>query len=295
MFLFFHQPFHPIHAVRYEYEPPRIRQELFTLPTEVLLPTRTKNTLTKEQFTANSIMIIDRESGAVLFEKNPDESRYPASLTKMMTALVAIESYDPSRVVTIQEESQAIGNTAHLQTGEQYTISDLLKATLIPSGNDAAFALASAYEGGYFAFVQRMNQRAKELSMNHTTYLNVSGVEQEGHSTTARDIATLARVAMKNEVFQEIVRLKSARIVEQKSGQERTIESTNQLLSRIEGIEGIKTGWTDQAGECLVTQTTRDGHTIITVVLASDDRFGETRTLIEWAFNAHEWKMYQVE
>ena len=131
--------------------------------------------------------------------------------------------------------------------------------------------------------------------MHNTTWKNVSGVEQEDHKTTARDLATLAKEAMKNEFFRETVKTASYTMTDVSGQIVHQLFTTNQLLGKVSGVEGIKTGWTTQAGECLITQTTRSSHIIIIVVLNSADRFGENATLIEWAFKNHEWKMFKME
>ena len=126
--------------------------------------------------------------------------------------------------------------------------------------------------------------------MDKTTFKNVSGVEQWQHMTTVRDLAVLAREAMKNEVIAKMVATKSITVADVSGETEHELENVNQLLGEVEGLRGLKTGWTTHAGECLITDTVREGKEIITVVLGSEDRFGESRSLIEWAYANHEWK-----
>jgi D-alanyl-D-alanine carboxypeptidase len=140
-----------------------------------------------------------------------------------------------------------------------------------------------------------MNETARALHLDHTIYKNVSGVEQAGHLTTARDMATLTKEAMKLPFIQETVGTQSLTVQDVDGRFTHTLASTNILLGKIQGIQGVKTGWTDDAGQCLITQTTRNQHTIITVVLNSQDRFGETEQLIEWSFRNHQWKSYLFE
>lgn len=265
----------------------------FTIPTEAVVPVA--RSLQRPQLTAKAAIVIDQESGAILYAKNPDTQLYPASLTKLMTALVALDSYPLDAILEITEESDAIGNTIHLQRGERISVQSLLKGLLIASGNDAAFALARSYPAGYDGFVQKMNEKAKQLHMDNTTYRNVSGVEQEGHLTTVRDMATLTKEAVKHPFVSQTVATQKLVISDIDGRFTHELETTNKLLGVVPGVEGVKTGWTTEAGECLITKTVRDGHSIITVVLGSEDRFGESAQLISWAFSQHEWKRYSLE
>ncbi|HKY73712.1 MAG TPA: D-alanyl-D-alanine carboxypeptidase family protein [Patescibacteria group bacterium] len=265
----------------------------FTIPTEATVPVAVS--IQRPQLTAKGAIVIDQESGAILYAKNPDTQLYPASLTKLMTALVALDSYPLDAVLEITEESDAIGNTIHLQRGERISVQNLLKGLLIASGNDAAFALARSYPAGYDGFVQKMNEKARQLHMNNTTYRNVSGVEQEGHLTTVRDMATLTKEALKHPFVSQTVATQKLIISDVDGRFTHELETTNKLLGVVPGVEGVKTGWTTEAGECLITKTMRNGHSVITVVLGSEDRFGESAQLISWAFGQHKWKHYSLE
>ena len=273
---------------------PAIRETSLAIPISAKIPV-SKNRLNMPRISAHAAIVIDKESGSILYSKNPDTQLFPASITKLMTAVVALDTFSLDKVVTITKESQAVGSTMKLQANERISVENLLKGLLISSGNDAAYALAEAYPGGYEKFVEAMNTKAGSFHMENTTYKNVSGVEQGGHITTVRDISTLAKAAMAYPFIRDTVKLEKA-IVTDTTGQiAHELKSTDKLLGKVAGIEGIKTGWTTQAGECLVAQVTRDGNTIISVVLKSDDRFGETEYLIEWAFSNHMWKTFQFE
>ena len=240
---------------------------------------------------AKGAIIIDPESSSVLFEHNADQLLMPASTTKIMTALVALDTFPLDQVITIDQEEHTIGHTMNLIRGEQITVRDLLYGMLIASGNDAALALALSYpQGGYTGFVAAMNRKAADLHLNHTTYKNVSGVESPGHLTTARDLARLASYALQHDLFAQIV--STPRLVIQSSDGRLThdLQSTNQLLGMVDGVTGVKTGWTENALECLVISATREGHSIITVVLGSLDRFGESQTLIDWTYQHYTWE-----
>lgn len=268
--------------------------ELKVLPADVPVPKKTvlpvrKTGVVNPSLTAISAIVVDKTSGAILYAKNPDYRLFPASVTKIMTALVALDAYPLEREVTITTEHEAIGSKMKLERGETITVRNLLKGLLIASGNDAAYALADAYPGGYGEFVKRMNEKAREFHLDNTMFTNVSGVEQDEHVTTVRDTATLTKEAMKDPFFRETVGTKELVVTDVSGKITHYLYSTNKLLGAVDGLIGVKTGWTDLAGECLVTETLRDGQDIITVVFASEDRFGESRALIRWAYQSFDW------
>lgn len=240
--------------------------------------------------TARGIYIIDADSMIPIYTKNPDESLRPASTTKIMTALVTMDKFGSSDELASTKSNQAIGKTIHLESGAVFTFSDLLYGLLLESGNDVALALAENYSGGYSAMIDDMNEKAKKLGMNQTNYRNVSGIDQFGHQTTPRDMAILAAEAMKIPEFRNIVGTKEKNIISLDGKITHKLANTNELLGAIDGVAGIKTGWTTLAQECLIAYVERDGHRIIFVVLGSQDRFGETKQLIDWVFSNHLWR-----
>lgn len=244
------------------------------------------------QITAQSAIIYDPDSGTVLYQKNPNIQLDPASTTKIMTALVSLESYKLTDVLTVQTADRAIGNTMKLIPGDKLVFVDLLQGLLIASANDAAVAIAENYPGGYAAFVQAMNQKAKDLGLDKTNFTNVSGIEGVGHKTTVLNLAILTNEAMKNPIFARTVATPKAVVTDISTAHAYPLYSTNQLLGTVPGLVGVKTGWTENAGECLVTLTKRNNRQIITVVLNSKDRFGESRYLIEWAYKNFNWKTF---
>jgi len=246
----------------------------------------------KPTVSARAAVVIDVNSAVILYAKSPNEQLFPASTTKIMTALVTLRNFPLDQVITVKQADRAIGQTMDLVPGERMTVEDLLYGLLLASGNDAAFALAENYEGGYSAFVNQMNNLAKEFHLDHTHFRNVSGVEQNGHYTTVSDLARLAAVAMQDKTFAKIVGTKNAVVTDVDETRVHLLSNKNELLGKIEGIRGVKTGWTEQAGECLVTDTLRQGNEIIVVVLGSADRFGDSRKLIDWAYRTHTWKTY---
>lgn len=239
---------------------------------------------------AQSVFIIDPVSNTILYQKNPHLQLLPASTTKIMTALVALDTYPLDQIITISEEENTKGHTMNLVRGEQITVQNLLYGMLVGSGNDAALALALSYpHGGYSGFVQAMNTKAKLLNLSNTSYKNVSGVESLGHFTSAQDLAILTRTALENPHFRSMVATKNIIVSSADNTIKHPLTSTNQLLGIIEGVTGVKTGWTELAGECLVSSTTRNNHHIITVVLNSQDRFADSAALINWIYHTYTW------
>lgn len=239
---------------------------------------------------STSYIVQDIESKTILTARRPDTPLPPASITKLMTAMVALDTWpDINTVLKVKNESPAIGQTINLVEGEELTLDSLLHALLIHSGNDAALAIADNYPGGYAKFVEAMNNKAISLSLSRTTFKNPSGIDQYGHVTTARDIATLASVALHNPAISSIVSKDKYVITDITSKYKHELQSTDKLLSQLPGLVGGKTGWTTGAGECFVSYVDRDGRGVITVVLGSTDRFGDTTRLVEWVYAHHVW------
>jgi D-alanyl-D-alanine carboxypeptidase len=206
-----------------------------------------------------------------------------------MTGLIVLENYDLDDVVTIQSINGP-GQTMDLEIGERITVKNLLYGLLVQSGNDAAAALAQFHPQGEKAFIAAMNQKAKDLHLNHTQFTNAAGLDTYGHYTTVHDLSLLAAEAMKNRTFKKMVSTQGVTVADVDNTIVHQLEAINQLLGEVPGLTGIKTGWTELAGECLVTYTQRNGQAIITVVLGSQDRFGESQALIDWAFANHSWE-----
>ena len=198
---------------------------------------------------ASSAILIDGESGRVLYEQNAHEERYIASITKLMTALVAMESgHDLDEVVTIKKEyTGAEGSSMYLREGEKLTLEALMYGLLLASGNDAALAVAGYCAGTVEEFVSLMNRKAVLLGMENTRFLNPSGLTQEGHMSTAADMAKLAAACMKNENIAAMVATRTITI----GG--RTFTNHNKLLWRYEGCIGMKTGYTERSGRTLIS------------------------------------------
>jgi serine-type D-Ala-D-Ala carboxypeptidase (penicillin-binding protein 5/6) len=239
---------------------------------------------------ASAMYVMDAASGSILFEKNSSSARYPASTAKMMTALVARKTFDLDKVITVRQEAFTTGTTAKLPLGEQFTVKELLHALLIPSGNDAAFVLANNHPIGYSGFVNDMNVLAEELHLDDTHFGNPSGLDAQKQTATARDLAILAKELMKDDTLREIVGIKNYVLRDVTGQQQHPVQNTQELLGTVEGVVGIKTGTTQFAGENLITEVDRDGHQIIIVVLGSQDRYNETKNIIDWVFSSYEWR-----
>jgi len=242
---------------------------------------------------AQGVVAVDLGSRVSLYEKNPDLPLLPASTTKIMTALVVFDEYSlnqPLRVDGVTVDGQKMG----LVRGEEMVVRGLLDGLLIFSANDAAEVLAMNYPGGREAFVEEMNLMAKRYRLDNTHFENPTGLDGVGHRSTARDLVWLAEVAMQNPVFAEIVRTKTKTVTSTDGLIKHRLVNINELLGEVEGVLGVKTGWTESARENLVTYVERDGRRVLIAVLGSQDRFGETRELIDWIFQAYEWKYLQV-
>jgi len=234
-------------------------------------------------------VVIDVDSGVILYQKFPSQRLLPASTTKIMTALVALENYQLNDVLEVGK-LKVDGNLIGLKEGEQLTVENLLYGLLVGSGNDAAQVLGENFAEGTTGFVWAMNQKAAGLKLENTHFTNSIGLDEEGHYSTAIDLAKLATVALKNPVFSRIVSTPDWLITDITGTAVHKLKNTNELVGKIEGVRGIKTGWTQNAGECLVALTERNGRKIISVILGSGNRFRETETLISWTFQNFDWR-----
>ncbi|MDP3998747.1 MAG: D-alanyl-D-alanine carboxypeptidase family protein [bacterium] len=266
---------------------PLVREIPFNLPPPASYPVKTTNAPPPD-LTAGSALVLDLASSVVLYEKKPNTRFAPASTTKIMTALVALETYELDDVLTVKTAEKE-GRIMYLQQGERMTAENLLYGLLVHSANDAAVTLAENYPGGREKFISAMNRKAKKLNMNNTHFENENGLEQESHYVSSIDLARLAAYALNNPTFLDIVETKKIAVMDVEQKEVHQLENVNTLLGKIPGLYGVKTGWTENAGECLVAVTERQGNKIMTVVLKSEDRFGETEKLINWAFANHRW------
>lgn len=236
--------------------------------------------------TAKSALLADAETGEVLWQFNPDLKSYPASLTKIMTAVIILEQGDLDDWVTAPKEAAYTdGSSMALKEGERVQMKDLLNAILVRSANDACVAAAIHLAGSVDKFVNWMNEKAKELGMNNTHFVNPHGLHDPQHYTTVRDLLTLTRYALKNPMFRSIVSQREITIAPTDKSSLRRYRNRNKLLELYPGCDGVKTGYTVPAGECLVASATRNGWQLIAIVLGSQDHFRDCSVLLDYGFN----------
>ena len=238
--------------------------------------------------------LMDAKTGEILFDYNSTDEEYPASLTKMMTAILILERFTMDHVVTIKKEAvNPIGNNMNLKEGEQLTIGQLLNVLMVYSANDAAVALAIEHSGSVEEFAKAMNKKAKEIGCKHTNFINPNGFTNDAiHHTTARDMATIALYGMQKKDFAKIVKKKSYTLQATNKNKQRTFETTNKLLAdgplHYDGTIGVKTGFMALSGQCFVGMAERDGMTLIGVSLGcetEEDRFKDVAKLFDYGFD----------
>jgi len=242
---------------------------------------------------AKAAIITDLNSDRILYSKSADLQLPMASITKIMTALVALDRYGSqlNTIITVPPEALDVtGSKMSLYAGEKLTAHSLLKGTLIESANDAAMALAYAVSGTPEQFVSLMNQRATALGLSDTYFANPIGFDGESHYSTATDLAELTRVALDNSIFAAIVATPQTTVRDLSGKFTHQLVNTNKLLGQYQNVIGVKTGTTDKAGESLVAAVTGDsGQKVVVVLLDSPNRFQEGRQALDWALKAYSW------
>lgn len=234
---------------------------------------------------AQSAVVIEAETGTVLFNENMNERRAMASTTKIMTAILTIEAGDLDREFTVDSFAIMVeGTSMGLREGDRVSRRDLLYGIMLPSGNDAANAAAVSVSGSVAAFVEKMNAKAGALGLKDTHFANPSGLDASGHYTTAYDLAMLTAYAMKNEVFREIACCKSKDVEFGNPPYKRTLYNSNKMLTRYDGAVGVKPGFTDNARRCLVSAAERDGTTLIAVTLNASDDWNDHEKMLDYGF-----------
>ncbi len=235
---------------------------------------------------AASAILMDARTGAVLFEQGADVRRPPASTTKILTAVLALERLRPDAMVPISRRAseQRSGSAIGLEVGERWRADDLLNALILGSANDAAVALAEAVAGSVERFADLMNQKARALGARNSTFVVPHGLYQPQHLTTARDLAIIARDALRHPAFATLVRQQVFTWIRH-GLPPRVVVNRNRLLWRLPGADGVKTGWIPQSGQCLVASATRGGWQLIAVALDSPDVFGDAARLLEYGFS----------
>lgn len=244
--------------------------------------------LAPPDLSAQGVFAQDTETGRVLFAKNQDAPFLPASTTKIATSLVALSYYQLEDVVDVKV-GKIDGQIMGLKNGEKISARNLLYGLLVFSANDAGEVLAANYPGGRENFIAAMNQLAKNIGLENTNFKNPTGFDQYLHFSSARDLANLSVYAMRNPVFADIVRTREIEVAGNDGKITHKLTNINKLLGEVEGVIGVKTGWTLNAGEALVTLIERGETRIVVSMLGSQDRFGETKKLIDWIYSNYEW------
>ncbi|WP_238492569.1 D-alanyl-D-alanine carboxypeptidase family protein [Desulfotruncus alcoholivorax] len=237
---------------------------------------------------ARAATLMDGETGQVYYTKDADKRMSPASLTKLMTAIVAVENGNLDDVVEItgRAASVSVGSTIGLHKGDKITLDNLLKAALVSSANDAAVAIAEHVGGSHDAFLYLMNRKAFLIGALDTQYANTNGYYDPKHYSTAYDLGLIARYALQKPRIRELVSIRKTVIKWEKPEKEKEIRNTNQLLfsEEIKGVNGVKTGSTARAGNCLIASATRGDKSFIAVVLHAGNRYREAAKLLEYGF-----------
>lgn len=281
IFLLFFYAFSPVYADDIEEE---ITQD-FAIPTIT-------NYIKEPSINARHAIVIERTTNSILYGKKENERCKMASTTKIMTAIIVIENGNLNETVEISSRAAGTGGSRlGVKKGDKITVSDLLYGLLLCSGNDAAVALAENVSGSVEKFAEIMNQKAKELNLKDTNFVTPHGLDNEDHYTTPYELACIANYALTNKKFLEIVSTTNYTII--LNGYSKSLHNTNELLGYLNGVYGVKTGFTNGANRCLVTTIKRNNLDIICVVLGCDTKKDRTRdsiALIEYIYNCYEMK-----
>ncbi len=253
---------------------------------------------TELSVSAQAAVLIEKESGRVLYSKNPDERLPMASTTKIMTAICAIENKSGDMDKTIEISSSAAGvegSSMYLEKGEKMTMKELLYGLMLSSGNDAAVAIAEEVSGDCESFANLMNKKAEEMTLKNTHFTNPNGLPDDEHYSTARDMAIITAYALSNAEFSEIVSSKSYKIEGDGKAYPRVLSNHNKLLSMYEGCIGVKTGFTKAAGRCLVSAAQRDGMTLIAVTLNAPNDWSDHASMFDFGFSNYKYTLVTLK
>jgi len=231
------------------------------------------------EVSAESIYLVDLPSFTPIFSRNENLKLFPASTTKILTALVAYDVYKPDQVITVKK-TITDGQLMRLVVGEKITVENILYGMLVYSGNDAAYVLADNY--GYDKFVNLINKKAQTLGMKNSHFSNPNGLDSGSQFSTAFDLSLAARELLKNPYLSKIVSTKEITISDVDFKYFHQLTNVNKLLGEIQGLGGLKTGYTENAGENLVSFYKKNGHQFVIVILKSQDRFADTRNIVNW-------------
>ena len=240
--------------------------------------------------TARSVLVLDLATGKSLFEREADQRLPIASTTKIMTALLANSYFKQNATLTANDGAGIPGSKVGFNKGESLTFRSLLYGLLLNSGNDAAYVIAENYPGGVLGFVSAMNKKVFELDLKNTHFENPAGLDSPNHFSSARDLSKITENALQDYQLARIFATKDTEITSIDKKYTYKLHNLNKLLASVTGVLGVKTGYTENAKENLVTLVDRENHRVLLVVLGSDDRFGETTKLIDWVYSNFIWQ-----
>lgn len=260
-----------------------VTQQPFALPAMNILRIGTPLHLSISNGTmsASGALLLNADTGEPLFSFNAKVSRPTGSLGKIMTALIILEHHPLNQVVTVPpivDDMQ--GSALGLHPGQTFTVESLMKAMLIPSANDAAYTLAVHHSGTIQAFVQEMNDRAKALGLKSTHFQNPAGFDGDGQYASPQDLGWLTMAALRDPVFRSIVSIPDTTI-QSLEGREYPLRNTNELLHTLPNIDGVKTGTTGEAGQCLITLFHEQNHHFLLILMGSKDRYRDARSVLQ--------------
>lgn len=237
---------------------------------------------------AKSSIVMDVNTGRILYSNNPNQKLPMASTTKIMTVFLAIENADLNDIVKVSKKASfQTGSSVYLKEGDKMRLEDLLYCVMLRSGNDAAVATAEHISGSVEDFAKLMNEKAKQMGAKNSNFTNPHGLPDDNHYTTAYDLALITRQALKNDTFAKIVRSKNHTITKVIS-EDRFLQNKNKMLWQYPGSDGVKTGYTGKAGKCLVSSASKDGWQILTVVLNTGDIWDSSTKLLDYGFNNYD-------
>lgn len=277
------------------YTPKFVRTILNNSKIENTLPENLTNKQQNEETafrqTAKSGVLIEAKTRRVLLDENMNERCFPASTTKVLTALIALERLDVKKQITVKKEGSGIeGSSIYLKVGDKISVLDLLYGMMLRSGNDAACTLAIETAGSVEEFAKLMNEKAHELGAKNSHFVNPHGLHDEEHYTTAYDLALITAKAFENELFERIVSTRVATI--EINGEKVAIANKNKLLKEYKGANGVKTGYTKTSGRCLVSGAKRDGMQLVCVTLNYDDMWRDSKRILDFGFENFEMVSY---
>lgn len=260
---------------------------IFTASTLMISPLQ--NCFAEPNVSSPAYVLMEKETGQVLIGLEENIQREPASTTKVLTALLGLELGSEGEVVVVSDNAARVGEASlHLWPEEEIELHNLILATLMKSGNDGCVAIAEHVAGEEALFVKLMNLKALLLGAKNSDFQNTNGLPDKKHLTTPYDLAVIARYALNNSEFQEMVKSKEEVVVSESPKRKRQLKNTNKLLWNYEKADGVKTGTTNRAGKCLIASASEGDRQLIAVVLKSHDRYGDSKRLLEYGLNNFE-------